>query len=63
VLVGALASAVVQQMLRGEVVASYLPRRPALAVLISSLFGLVAPVCDCGAFPLGRQLMAKGVPV
>jgi uncharacterized protein len=63
VLVGVFASALVQQLLRGEVVARYLPRRPALAVLLSSLFGLVAPVCDCGAIPLGRQLMAKGVPV
>jgi uncharacterized membrane protein YraQ (UPF0718 family) len=63
VLVGVLASAVVQQTLRGEVVARYMPRRPALAVLVSSLFGLIAPVCDCGAIPLGRQLMAKGVPV
>jgi uncharacterized membrane protein YraQ (UPF0718 family) len=63
VLVGVFASALVQQMLRGELVARYLPRRPALAVLLSSLFGLIAPVCDCGAIPLGRQLMAKGVPI
>ncbi len=62
-LVGVFASAVVQQTLRGEVVARYMPRKPVFAVLLSSLFGLIAPVCDCGAIPLGRQLMAKGVPV
>jgi len=63
VLVGVFASAIVQQTLRGEVVARYMPRKPVFAVLLSSLFGLIAPVCDCGAIPLGRQLMAKGVPV
>ncbi len=62
-LVGVFASAIVQQTLRGEVVARYMPRKPVFAVLLSSLFGLIAPVCDCGAIPLGRQLMAKGVPV
>jgi len=62
VLVGVIASAVVQQHLRGEVVARWMPRRRLLAVLVGTLFGLVAPVCDCGAIPLGRRLMAKGVP-
>ena len=62
-LVGVFASAVVQQRLRGEVVARWMPRHRLPAVLLGSLFGLVAPVCDCGAVPLGRRLMAKGVPV
>jgi uncharacterized membrane protein YraQ (UPF0718 family) len=62
VLVGVLASALVQQHLRGEVVARWMPRRSVPAVLVGTLFGLVAPVCDCGAIPLGRRLMAKGVP-
>jgi uncharacterized protein len=63
VLVGVFAATVVQQRLRGEVVARWMPRLPLAAVLLSSLSGLVAPVCDCGAVPLGRRLMAKGVPV
>jgi uncharacterized membrane protein YraQ (UPF0718 family) len=62
VLFGVAASAIVQQHLRGEVVARWMPRRPLPAVLLGTLFGLVAPVCDCGAVPLGRRLMAKGVP-
>lgn len=40
-----------------------MPRRRLPAVLLGSMFGLVAPVCDCGAVPLARRLMAKGVPV
>jgi uncharacterized protein len=63
VLLGVFASAFVQQALRGEVVARWMPRRALPAVLLSSLFGLVAPVCDCGAVPLGRRLISKGVPV
>jgi uncharacterized membrane protein YraQ (UPF0718 family) len=63
VLVGVFASALVQQVLKGEFVARWMPRQALPAVLVSSLFGLVAPVCDCGAIPLGRQLIAKGVPV
>ncbi len=32
-------------------------------MLLSSVFGFVAPVCDCGVIPLARRLSAKGVPV
>jgi uncharacterized protein len=62
VLAGVFASAVVRQRLREDVVARWMPRRPVPAVLIGALFGLIVPVCDCGAVPLGRRLMAKGVP-
>lgn len=63
VLVGVFASTVVQQRLRGELINRWLPRRHLPAVVLSSLLGLIAPVCDCGAMPLGRRLMAKGVPL
>jgi uncharacterized protein len=62
VLVGVFASALVQQHLDERTLMRWLPRRPLLAVLAGSLFGLVAPVCDCGAIPLARRLAAKGVP-
>src|SRR5262249_47701067 len=45
-----------------ETVARWLPRRRAHVLLLSSLFGFVAPVCDCGVVPLARRLAAKGVP-
>lgn len=63
VLIGVFASAAVQQFLTGRLVARWLPRRALPAVLVSSLFGFVAPVCDCGAIPLARRLTTKGVPV
>lgn len=62
-LVGVFASALVQERLRGEAINRWIPRRHLPAVLLSSLLGLVAPVCDCGAIPLGRRLIARGVPV
>jgi uncharacterized protein len=63
VLVGVFASAFVQQHLTGQMVARWMPRRPLAAVVLSSLFGFVVPVCDCGVIPLARRLTAKGVPV
>lgn len=62
VLIGVFASALVQQYLAERHVARWLPRHPVLATVAASLFGLVAPVCDCGAIPLGRRLASKGVP-
>ncbi|HEV8636767.1 MAG TPA: permease [Chloroflexota bacterium] len=63
VLVGAFASALVRRYVSGSVVARWMPRRPLPAVLVSCLFGFVAPVCDCGVVPLARRLSAKGVPL
>jgi uncharacterized repeat protein (TIGR03943 family) len=63
VLVGAFASALVQQFLSEGVVARWMPRRRLPALLVSGLFGFVAPVCDCGVIPLARRLAAKGVPL
>ena len=62
-LVGVFASAFVQQYLTGQMVARWMPRRRLPAVLLSSVFGFVVPVCDCGVIPLARRLTAKGVPV
>jgi uncharacterized protein len=63
VLVGVFASAFVQQHLTGQMVVRWMPRRPLAAVVMSSLVGLVVPVCDCGVIPLARRLTARGVPV
>jgi uncharacterized membrane protein YraQ (UPF0718 family) len=63
VLLGVFASTIVQQRLSRAVVVRWLPRRRLAGVLLGALFGLVAPVCDCGVVPLARQLVAKGVPL
>jgi uncharacterized membrane protein YraQ (UPF0718 family) len=63
VLIGIFASAVVQEFLSGRLVMRLMPRRALPAILLGSLGGLLVPVCDCGAIPLARRLIAKGVPV
>jgi predicted permease len=62
-LVGVFASAAVQRYLSASMVARWLPRSRSGLVLLSSVFGFVAPVCDCGVIPLARRLTAKGVPL
>ena len=62
-LLGILASALVQRYLSDEAVTRWLPRRTVSVVLLGSVFGFVAPVCDCGVIPLARRLITKGVPV
>jgi uncharacterized membrane protein YraQ (UPF0718 family) len=62
-LVGVFASAFVQQYLSEGVLTRWLPRQRLPLVLVSSVFGFLAPVCDCGVIPLARRLRAKGVPL
>ena len=63
VLLGVFASAAVQRHLSEGVVTRWLPRRVLPLVAAASVFGLVAPVCDCGVIPLARRLTAKGLPL
>jgi uncharacterized protein len=62
-LLGAFASAAVQRHLSEGMVIRWLPRTRSRLLLLSSLFGFVAPVCDCGVIPLARRFAAKGVPL
>ena len=63
VLLGVFASAAVQRYLSEGMLARWLPRRAVPLVALASVFGFVAPVCDCGVIPLARRLTAKGVPL
>ena len=58
-----LASALVQEFLSDELLGRWLPRGRLPVILLASVFGFVAPVCDCGVIPLARRLGAKGVPL
>jgi uncharacterized membrane protein YraQ (UPF0718 family) len=62
VLIGVFASGLVQQHLSEQTLMRWLPRKRLPVILLSSVFGFVAPVCDCGVIPLARRLGAKGVP-
>ena len=61
-LLGTLASGMVEVFFDREELARILPRQPFLAALTGSLMGLFLPVCECGVVPLTRRLFQKGVP-
>ncbi len=62
-LLGIFASALVQRYFSDQLVTRWLPRRKVSLVLLGSVFGFVAPVCDCGVIPLARRLIGKGIPI
>ncbi|MDZ4158231.1 MAG: permease [Anaerolineaceae bacterium] len=62
-LLGTLASALVEVFFTRNELAAFLPRHPLLSVLAGSLLGMFFPVCECGAIPLTRRLILKGMPV
>jgi uncharacterized membrane protein YraQ (UPF0718 family) len=61
-LLGTLASGVVEVFFSREELARLLPRNPILGALTGSLLGLFFPVCECGVVPLTRRLFQKGAP-
>ena len=61
-LLGTLASGIVEVFLDRAMLASLLPRSVLGGALAGSLFGLFFPVCECGVVPFARRLMRKGVP-
>ena len=61
-LLGTLASGLVEVFFEREELAQIVPHQPFLAALAGSLLGLFLPVCECGVVPLTRRLFQKGVP-
>jgi uncharacterized membrane protein YraQ (UPF0718 family) len=61
-LLGTLASAVVEVFVRSEDLAAWLPKPVLLQVAAGGLLGLFFPVCECGVVPLTRRLIWKGMP-
>jgi uncharacterized membrane protein YraQ (UPF0718 family) len=61
-LLGTLASGLVEVFFDQEELARLLPRQPLLAALTGCLLGLFIPVCECGVVPLTRRLFQKGAP-
>ena len=61
-LLGTLASGIVEVFVERETLASLLPRGVFRGALAGSLLGLFFPVCECGVVPFARRLMRKGAP-
>ncbi|MCB0076377.1 MAG: permease [Anaerolineales bacterium] len=62
-LLGVLASALIQVFVTPERVQRLVPKNRLGATAVGSLLGLIFPVCECGSVPTARRLMHKGAPV
>ena len=62
-MLGTLASGLVEVYLTPEHMQRWLPRRALPAALVGALLGMVFPVCECGVVPLTRRIFRKGLPL
>ncbi len=61
-LLGILASGILEVFVKREVFIRYLPKNHFLGIFLGSLLGLFFPVCEHGVVPLTRRLFNKGMP-
>ncbi|MCC3375439.1 permease [Cohnella sp. REN36] len=62
ILIGVLASALLQVFVSDRMVRRIIPRHPLLGILTAGLLGIVFPICECGMVPAIRGLIRKGMP-
>lgn len=60
--VGALISGALEELLPQQFFTRILPKNRFLALVGSSMMGILLPMCECGIVPVMRRLMRKGVP-
>lgn len=60
-LLGTLASGLVEVFFKKESIQRILPRNRFLSALAGGLLGFLFPVCECGVVPLTRRLFHKGM--
>lgn len=63
IIIGALISGVLEELLPQQLFAKMIPKNRALAIAGSSLLGLIFPMCECGIVPVMRRLLGKGLPL
>ncbi len=62
-LLGTLASGIVEVFVNREELARYIPRDAVRGVMAGAVLGFCFPVCECGVVPLARRLFNKGMPL
>ncbi|MCB9437214.1 MAG: permease [Anaerolineales bacterium] len=62
-LIGTLASGLVEVFVSREDMAKLVPRGLLPATIMGGVLGLAFPVCECGVVPLTRRLYRKGLPI
>lgn len=60
---GVLISSLIEVFVPGEFIERIVPKNRILGIFISSLTGLLFPVCECGIVPVAARLIKKGIPV
>ncbi len=62
-LLGTLASGLIESFISHDDIARWVPRNPVLATLMGTFMGFTFPVCECGVVPVVRRLYTKGLPM
>jgi uncharacterized membrane protein YraQ (UPF0718 family) len=62
-LLGALASGLIEAFLSAEDLARFVPRSRIAATFMGTFLGFTFPVCECGVVPVVRRLYNKGLPL
>ena len=58
---GVVLSAAIAVLVPADALTRWLPRRPAAAVPVAGLSGLVLPGCECASVPIAGSLVSRGV--
>lgn len=62
-LLGAIASSVINLYISEEAIAKIMPKNPFLAIGVALIAALITPVCECAIIPVVRRLIQKGIPI
>ncbi len=63
IILGAVIAGVLEEVVPQQLIARLIPRSRFLAITLSSLLGLIFPMCECGIVPVMRRLLRKGLPL
>lgn len=61
-LLGAIASSVINIYVSEAMIARVIPKNPIAAIFVGVLVAVITPVCECAIIPVVRRLIQKGVP-
>lgn len=62
-LIGVLISSIIDIFVSAETLNRLIPNNKYLALVSTSLLGIIFPICECGIVPVIHRLLKKGVPL
>lgn len=63
VLIGTIASAMIELFVSEQWVQNHLPKKEWIAYFVAGGMGLFFPICECAIVPVVRRLVKKGIPL